>query len=311
MSAADDPRERRFPSDELLRWYAVHGRTHLPWRRTRDPYRIVVSETMLQQTQVERVIPLFEAFVARFPSFAALAEADAGDVVRAWRGLGYNNRAVRLHALARAVAERHGGRLPDDRAALRALPGIGAYTAAAVRAFAFEHDDAAVDVNVRRVVHRVLLGLEHPPRASEAQLDAHAAAALPHGAARDWNSAMMDLGATVCTARAARCLVCPLRERCIAAPVDATRLAALAREHAPRRPPQNAIPFERTTRFLRGRVIDRLRDVPRGESLAVDVLRTDLAAVVPADRLEEVAAVLEALVRDAVVEHADGRVRLA
>src|SRR5947209_9903507 len=113
-----------FPSDELLAWYARQGRRHLPWRATRDPYRIVVSEFMLQQTQVERVIPLYEAFVQRFPSFEALAAIDAGDVVRAWRGLGYNSRAVRLHALACAVMERHGGRLPHETDALRALPGI-------------------------------------------------------------------------------------------------------------------------------------------------------------------------------------------
>ncbi|HEX3550272.1 MAG TPA: A/G-specific adenine glycosylase, partial [Candidatus Elarobacter sp.] len=125
-----------FPSGELLRWYRRHGRTHLPWRATRDPYRIVVSEFMLQQTQVERVIPLFDAFVERFPTFEALAVAPPSDALRAWRGLGYTSRAVRLHALVRAVVERHGGRLPSDVPSLRALPGIGAYTAAAVRAFA-------------------------------------------------------------------------------------------------------------------------------------------------------------------------------
>ncbi len=168
-----------FPSAALLAWYAAHGRRHLPWRATRDPYRIVVSESMLQQTQVERVIPLYEAFVARWPSFAALAAADAGDVVRAWRGLGYNSRAVRLHALARAVVERHGGALPRETDALLALPGIGAYTAAAVRAFAFECDDAAMDVNLRRVVHRVRFGLEHPPLADERALDTLALAAVP------------------------------------------------------------------------------------------------------------------------------------
>ena len=300
-----------FPSAELLRWYAVHGRTHLPWRMTRDPYRIVVSELMLQQTQVERVIPLYEAFVARFPSFAALAAVEGGDVVRAWRGLGYNGRAVRLHALARVVMERYDGRLPHDIDALRALPGIGAYTAAAVRAFAFELDDAAVDVNVRRVVHRVALGLEYPRRAGDGELDTLAIAAVPHGAAHDWNSAMMDLGATICTARAARCLVCPLRERCAASPVDAARLAELARAHAPRKPPQSALPFERTTRFLRGRVIDRLRDVPPGRTLAVDALRSDLSSVVPADRLDEIPGVLDALVRDAIVTRVADGVRLS
>jgi A/G-specific adenine glycosylase len=300
-----------FPSAALLVWYARHGRTHLPWRTTRDPYRIVVSESMLQQTQVERVIPLYEAFVGRFPSFRALAAADAGDVVRAWRGLGYNSRAVRLHALARAVVERHGGVLPRETEALRALPGIGAYTAAAVRAFAFEIDDAAVDVNLRRVIHRVAFGLEHPPRAEDRELDTLALAAVPRGAAHDWNSAMMDLGATLCTARAARCLVCPLREGCEAAPVDAASLALLSRAHAKRKPPQNAIPFERTTRFLRGRIIDRLRDVPPREALALDALQRDLSAHVPADRLHEIPSVVAALERDGIVTRIAACVRLS
>lgn len=301
----------RFPSAALLAWYARHGRTHLPWRTTRDPYRIVVSELMLQQTQVERVIPLYEAFLARFPSFEALAADDAGDVVRAWRGLGYNSRAVRLHALARAVVERHGGTLPRETEALRALPGIGAYTAAAVRAFAFELDDAALDVNLRRVIHRVAFGLEHPPRAGERELDVLAIAAVPHGAAHDWNSAMMDLGATICTARAARCLVCPLREACTAAPVDGASLAVLAKAHAKRKPPQNAIPFERTTRFLRGRIIDRLRDVPARETIALDVLQRELSAHVPADRLREIPSVVDALERDGIVTRIAACVRLS
>ncbi len=148
----------------LLDWYRVHGRAHLPWRQTRDPYRIVVSEFMLQQTQVDRVIPLYEAFIAAFPDFAALAAAEAGDAVRMWRGLGYNSRAMRLHALARAVVERHGGVLPSDRDALLALPGIGPYTASAVRAFAFELDDVALDTNIRRIAHRTGFGLEYPRR---------------------------------------------------------------------------------------------------------------------------------------------------
>jgi len=266
---------------------------------------------MLQQTQVERVIPLYDAFIARFPTFEALAAADAGDVVRAWRGLGYNSRAVRLHALARAVVERHGGALPRETEALRALPGIGAYTAAAVRAFAFELDDAAMDVNVRRVIHRVAFGLEHPPRAGERELDTLAIAAVPHGAAHDWNSAMMDLGATICTARAARCLVCPLREACTAAPVDGASLAVLARAHAKRKPPQSAIPFERTTRFLRGRIIDRLRDVPAPEAIALDALQRDLSAHVPADRLHEIPSVVAALERDGIVTRIAACVRLS
>ncbi|MGD0051318.1 MAG: A/G-specific adenine glycosylase [Vulcanimicrobiaceae bacterium] len=265
---------------------------------------------MLQQTQVERVIPLYEAFVARFPSFAVLAAAEAGDVVRAWRGLGYNSRAVRLHALACTVVEQYGGALPDDLAALRALPGIGAYTAAAVRAFAFERDEAAIDVNLRRVMHRVAYGLEHPPLADERSLDALARASVPPGAAHDWNSALMDLGATLCTARAAKCLVCPLRADCAAAPVDPAILAERARRHAPPRTPQSTLPFERTTRFLRGRIIDRLRDVASGQTLALAALQDDLAAYVPADRLPEIPAVVDALVRDGIVARDAASIRL-
>lgn len=293
----------------LLDWYRVHGRAHLPWRQTRDPYRIVVSEFMLQQTQVERVIPLYEAFIADFPDFASLAAAEAGDVMRLWRGLGYNSRAVRLHALARAVVERHGGVLPSDREALLALPGIGPYTASAVRAFAFELDDVALDTNIRRIAHRTGYGLEFPPLATDAELDARARAALEPGSAHDWNSAMMDIGATICTARAPQCLLCPLRPGCVAAPVDAAQLTALARL-ARRRSPQESIPFERTTRFLRGRIVDRLRDVPRGATLSVRDLTAALAAVVPADRLIEIPVVVDALERDGIIERSGRSLRL-
>jgi A/G-specific adenine glycosylase len=294
----------------LLGWYRRHGRRHLPWRATRDPYRIVVSEFMLQQTQVDRVVPLYEAFVAAWPTFAALAAADPGDVVRRWRGLGYNNRALRLHALARAVMERHGGALPRERDALLALPGIGPYSAAAVRTFAFEEDDVALDTNLRRIVHRNAFGLEFPPQAPDAALDALLRETLPSGAAHDWNSALMDVGATICTARAPKCLLCPLRETCAAAPVDAAALAARARAQR-RRSPQEALPFERTTRFLRGRIVDRLRDVPPGETLALPELVSALVAVVPDDRLDEVANVADALVRDGIVAGTSGGYRLA
>jgi A/G-specific adenine glycosylase len=272
---------------------------------------VLVSEAMLQQTQVERVIPLYETFVARFPDFGALAAAESGDVVRAWRGLGYNSRAMRLHALAKLVVERHGGVLPREPEMLRALPGIGPYTAAAIRAFAFEEDDAALDVNIRRVVHRVSFGVEYPPRASERELDAVARAAVPSGKAHDWNSAMMDLGATICTARAPKCLVCPLRADCAAAPLDPAQLAQLAAAHAPRRPPQNAIPFEQTTRFLRGRVVDRLRDVPRDEPMQLATLEEALRESVPPERLPEIAAVVDSLVSEGIVARDGAAVRLA
>jgi A/G-specific adenine glycosylase len=198
----------------LAVWYARNGRHDLPWRRDRSPYRVLVSEFMLQQTQVERVIPIFNRFVARFPSFAALAGAAPADAVREWRGLGYNTRAIRLQRVAAAVVERHGGELPRERAALLDLPGIGAYTASAIRAFAFDLDDVALDTNVRRVVHRVRFGLELPIAQNERALD-EAAGSMLEGGGFAWNSAVMDLGAAVCTARAPKCLLCPLRPQCV------------------------------------------------------------------------------------------------
>ena len=185
----------------LLAWYAKHGRRSLPWRSTRDPYRILVSEFMLQQTQVDRVVPKYGAFVERFPNVVALANASTADVLREWKGLGYNSRAVRLKAIAQTVCNLLGGTVPRDRAGLLALPGVGAYTASAVRAFAFDEDDLATDTNVRRILHRALYGLEHPPKANPRELDAAGSALIPSGRGHDWNSALMDLGATVCTAR--------------------------------------------------------------------------------------------------------------
>jgi A/G-specific adenine glycosylase len=293
-----------------LAWYAQFGRSSLPWRATRDPYRILVSEAMLAQTQVERVIPLYAAFIERFPHFTTLAAADLGDVVRAWRGLGYNSRAARLHALAHVVVDQYDGRLPSDAASLRALPGIGPYTVAAIRAFAFDCDDAATDVNIRRVIHRVLLGLEHPPLASTAALDTLARKAVPSGKGHDWNSAMMDLGATICTARAPKCLVCPLRDSCAAAPIDSASLATLARTHAKPRPPQSALPFEQTTRFLRGRIIDRLRDVPARDTIAFSALVHDLGPIVPSDRHAEIAPTVDALIREGLVNRVGDALRL-
>ena len=189
----------------LLDWYAQNGRAHLPWRQTRDPYRILVSEFMLQQTQVDRVLPKYLAFIERFPDFGALACAATADVLREWRGLGYNSRAVRLKQIALEVTERFRGAMPSGEDSLRELPGIGPYTVAAVRAFAFDLDDAAVDTNVRRVVHRVLHGLEHPQAVDAATLDREAHEFVPKGRGHDWNSAVMDLGATICTARAPKC----------------------------------------------------------------------------------------------------------
>jgi A/G-specific adenine glycosylase len=264
----------------LLAWYARNGRAQLPWRKTRNPYRILVSEFMLQQTQVERVLPKYRAFIKKYPTFETLAAASVADVIREWQGLGYNSRALRLKRIAETVVKQFGGVLPRDLEPLRSLKGIGPYTAAALRAFAFECDDAAVDTNVRRVVQRLTLGAEQPQ------------ALVPRGRGHDWNSALMDLGATICTARAPKCSICPLRKLCAAAPIDP---AALERA----RPKSAAIPFERTTRFARGRVIDRLRRLPAGEGVSLLVLHRELA--MPDRTADDLKAIVESLARDGLV----------
>jgi len=294
----------------LLGWFAQHGRATLPWRVVRDPYYTVVSEFMLQQTQVDRVIPKFAAFITRFPDFEALARASVADVLRAWQGLGYNSRALRLQQVAVAVVERFGGVMPRDPQALRSLPGVGPYTVAAIRAFAFDEDVAPVDTNVRRIVHRLFFGVEYPAQATAAELDARAQTLVPSGRGHDWSSAMMDLGATLCTARAPKCLVCPLRDTCRAAPIDAASLDALRKRHVRAPSPQNAIPFEATTRYARGRIVDRLRDLPPGARISLLDLHQDLASLLPNRSFAEIRDLVAGLSREGLVTNQDEAVAL-
>ena len=216
----------------LLDWYA-RVRRPLPWRATRDPYALLVSEVMLQQTQAARVVPYYHAFLERFPGPLALAGAPAADVLAAWSGLGYNRRALALQRAARHVAE-HGW--PED---LTELPGVGPYTAAAVSSFAFGAQHAAVDTNVRRVIER------HDGTArAPGDLRRRAQELLPRGRAAEFNQAMMELGATVCRPRRPDCGACPVRAGC----------ASYGRDHAPRR--RGPSPrFEDTDRWARGRIL--------------------------------------------------------
>jgi A/G-specific adenine glycosylase len=196
----------------LLRWYRAKGRA-LPWRETRDPYRVLVSEFMLQQTQVSRVVDYYDRFLARFGTVGELAESPPRAVREAWDGLGYYRRAENLHRLARAVVNDHDGRIPDDPAVLRTLPGVGPYTAGAVASFAFERRAAAVDTNVARVLRRVFRN----GRALRArQVWELATRILPRERRVVWefNQALMDLGATICTARRPKCVECPVRSAC-------------------------------------------------------------------------------------------------
>ncbi len=208
----------------LLRWYRTHARD-LPWRRTRDPYRIVVSEFMLQQTQVSRVELFYPAFLERFPTIRHLARAQPKAVREAWEGLGYYARARNLHALARQVVGRYDGRLPDEPEALIELPGVGRYTAGAVACFAYEKPTATVDTNVARVVRRVFIG-ERQVRSAERGVSSSngrskriweiAEVIVPRNGKTAWrlNQGIMELGALLCVARAPKCPICPVRAVC-------------------------------------------------------------------------------------------------
>jgi len=200
--------------DRLLDWYR-DGQRSLPWRGAVDPYHVLVSEVILQQTRVEQGLPYYERFVARFPTLADLAEAGEEDVLRVWEGLGYYRRARHLHAAAQIIRERHGGRVPDDLAALEGLPGIGPYTAAAVGSIAYGLPRAALDGNALRVLSRVFRVADDPRRTPVRRiLQAAADRLLPDGAAGDFNQAVMELGARVCTPRAPDCAACPLSGIC-------------------------------------------------------------------------------------------------
>jgi len=273
----------------LLDWYRANKRA-MPWRETRDPYAIWVSEVMLQQTQAARVEPLFEAFLQRFPTINALASATRADVVRAWAGLGYHRRAVSLHEAARAVVREYGGRLPRAADALRALPGIGPYTSAAVASIAFGERIAAVDVNVRRIVARASFGRE-PDEVAGSDIDAAAQRLVPAEDPGGWNQALMDLGREACRPHP-RCDACVLRPWCAFAGSGATGRRTGRRQGV----------FEGSVRQARGAIVAELRSTP-------SIPLRDLPARLGVER-DRADAALAGLARDGLVVADGGRIRL-
>lgn len=247
----------------VLDWYAANRRD-LAFRHTTDPWAILVSEVMAQQTQAVRAADAWTRFMTRFPGPAALAAASPATVIRAWRGLGYNRRALSLRRAAIAIVEEHGGQVPDTLDALLALPGIGAYTARAVLAIAFDQPVAALDVNIRRVLGRAFIG-PGAPDLSPPALQARADRLVPVSASAAWTHALMDIGASLCRPREPRCELCPLRTTCL----YRAQPTALVGERAGRRPTA-PMRFELTSRWLRGRILDRLRDAPEGAWVTFD-----------------------------------------
>ncbi len=231
-------------ADRLLAWYDIHGRNQLPWQSPRSAYRVWLSEVMLQQTQVATVIPYFERFVARFPDFNTLAAADLDEVLALWAGLGYYARGRNLHAAARQVASLYRGEMPNDLEAVQALPGVGRSTAAAILAQAFGARHAILDGNVKRVLarHAAIAGWPGTPKVAE-RLWAVSERLLPQTRLADYTQAIMDLGATLCTARAPACARCPVADDCVAHRHD--RVAEF-----PSPKPARARPYRRATLLL-------------------------------------------------------------
>jgi A/G-specific adenine glycosylase len=279
----------------LLRW-GSRVRRDLPWRRTRDPWAILVAELMLQQTQVARVVPRFEDFLAAFPTPAVCAAAAPGEVLRRWEGLGYNRRALNLHRAAARIAEDHDGSLPDDLDALLALPGIGPYTARAVLAFAFERDHGVVDTNAARFLARAVAGRRLATREAQRLADAQ----VPAGEGWAWNQAVLDLGATVCVKRAPRCDDCPIRSSCAwfvagrPTPDPAEGSAGTSGRQST---------FEGSDRQGRGRLVQALRTGPVELGRVADVVGW-------ADEPDRALRVADGLVVDGLAEYVDGQLSL-
>ena len=316
--------------ERILPWYAKNKRD-LPWRKTRDPYGLVVAEFMLQQTGVERVSDRWIAFLEKFPDWRTLASATAGDVIREWKGLGYNRRALNLHRLAAKVVNEFDGGLPAEREALVKLPGVGPYTAAAIQSFVFGLDVASIDVNLIRVIGRVVLGADRVPLA---QIQPIAACALPMGQASAWNQALMDFAAKQCTPRRPACHICPLLDVCVYAGSAGSNQSNVNPPPSPsnqygfrasdsngleyaeaavrptRQVAERQAPYAGSTRFFRGRIVDRLRALVGGESIDAAELESAVSEHAGAD-LIDFKQLLGALTKEGlIVSDAGGRLRL-
>ena len=250
--------------EKILGWYAQNARD-LPWRHTTDPYSILVSEFMLQQTGVRRVAPKYSTFLKKFPTFESLASASRAQVIRMWSSLGYNRRAVNLHIAAQFVVEEWSGELPNDVTKLRLLPGVGPYTAAAIASFAFGANEPVLDTNIRRVISRLIFGITPP---SDKSLEKAARELLPEGRASQWSQALMDIGSTICTVGKPYCQYCPLRSDCVASEILVSAPRDTVKSSVPYRATQGR--FMGSTRYYRGRIVEVLRSVfPDGEIMSL------------------------------------------
>ncbi|GCF10396.1 A/G-specific adenine glycosylase [Dictyobacter arantiisoli] len=301
----------------LLSWYEQEQRA-LPWRTTSDPYAILVSEVMLQQTQVDRVLPKYQQFLSAFPTLIDLAAAATADVIAVWVPLGYNRRAVSLQAIARQVVDKYDGHIPDTIDELLTLKGIGRYTAGAIACFAYRKQVATVDTNIRRVLHRVFLGLEHPePKANDAQMLSLAEQILPEGQAYNWNQALMDMGATICSSNNPLCGSCPLQQNCRAytemgqySLFPSGAVLRQLRKVAEKKTSYQSQPFTSSNRYFRGRIVDLLRSLTTHQRIPLAILGPQIKPEFSDQDFPWLQKVVQGLVKDGLADENEDGVRL-
>jgi A/G-specific adenine glycosylase len=307
--APDSPKNVAGLRRRILQWYRRNGRAFL-WRRTDDPYTILVSEIMLQQTQAARVEEKLPAFLKEFPTLKRLARSTKGDVLRAWRGMGYNNRAVRLRDLARSVLEQHQGRLPEEPELLDRLPGIGRYTAHAIACFAFRKRVPVVDVNILRLFSRLFWRMkDHSERKNLDEVWELAGRIVPDDA-WSWNQSVMELGSTICTAAKPDCARCPVKEFCASVHLEKERPArAIGSRREKPEPSYKGIP----RRLWRGRMVEALRNVREGRSISLDDLGKAIKPDFSAHEADWLTELVNRLAEDGVVRTAGspGKLRVA
>jgi A/G-specific adenine glycosylase len=306
---------------QLLHWYEAEQRD-LPWRTTSDPYAILVSEIMLQQTQVDRVLPKYHQFLAAFPTLADLANAPTAEVISVWVPLGYNRRAVSLQSIARQVIAEYNGCIPDTIDELLKLKGIGRYTAGAIACFAYHKQVATVDTNIRRVLHRIFLGLEVGSRqakqpVNDAQMLLLAEQVLPEGEAYNWNQALMDLGATICTSNNPECTRCPLQNTCRAytemsqySLFPSGTVFRQLKKVAEKKSNYQSQPFTSTNRYFRGRIIDLLRTLSADQRMPLAELGPRIKAEYSLDDAAWLQQIVAGLARDGLLDYTEEGVRL-
>ncbi len=313
-----DPTMVRDAQSALLQWFEREGRD-LPWRHTRDPYRILIAGVMLQQTQVDRVLPKYLEFIDAFPSADDLAAAPRSEVIRRWAPLGYNLRAVRLHQIAQQVVSEFDGEFPRTEAGLLALKGIWPYTAGAVMCFAYEQPSVFLDTNLRRVIGRCFASLPYPRTTDDKAILAMAEIALPRDTPWAWHQALMDLGATVCAWAKPKCLLCPVNEWCRArhdvgdkgygtGDKESARVATRIAEDVPvyRTQPK----FAGSRRFYRGKIVGVLRGLASGDLIPLSELGLAIKADYTADDLPWLTEIVSGLAKDGLVVAGDGMVGL-